>query len=57
MKKFLHLKMCLILGLFFPLAIAAQGVITGTITEASTNAPLPGANVEALLFLIFLVLK
>ncbi|MGK0254338.1 MAG: iron complex outermembrane receptor protein [Mariniflexile sp.] len=45
MKKFLHLKMCLILGLFFPLAIAAQGVITGTITEASTNAPLPGANV------------
>jgi iron complex outermembrane receptor protein len=45
MKNFLHFKICLILGLFFPLAIAAQGVITGTITEASTNAPLPGANV------------
>ncbi len=45
MKKILHIKICLIFGLFFPLAMMAQGTITGTITEANTNAPLPGANV------------
>ncbi|MEN3323540.1 TonB-dependent receptor [Mariniflexile soesokkakense] len=45
MKKFLLFKICLILGLFFPLAIAAQGIISGTITEAGTNTPLPGANI------------
>jgi iron complex outermembrane receptor protein len=45
MKNFLHFKICLIFGLFFPLAMMAQGTITGTITEASTNAPLPGANI------------
>ncbi|WP_308993172.1 TonB-dependent receptor [Mariniflexile litorale] len=45
MKNFSLFKICLILGLFFPLAIAAQGVITGTIIEAGTNAPLPGANI------------
>ncbi|RZW53930.1 MAG: TonB-dependent receptor [Flavobacteriaceae bacterium] len=28
-----------------PLAIFAQGTITGTITEASTSNPLPGANI------------
>lgn len=45
MKNFLRIKICLIFGLFFPLAMMAQGTITGTITEASTNAPLPGANI------------
>ena len=45
MKNFLRFKICLIFGLFFPLAMMAQGTITGTITEASTNAPLPGANI------------
>ena len=45
MKNFLRIKICLIFGLFFPSAMMAQGTITGTITEASTNAPLPGANI------------
>jgi iron complex outermembrane receptor protein len=29
----------------FPLGALAQGTVTGTITEASTGNPLPGANV------------
>ncbi|WP_445731133.1 TonB-dependent receptor [Mariniflexile sp.] len=45
MKNFLCLKICLVFGLLFPLAMVAQGTITGTITEAGTNAPLPGANI------------
>ncbi len=45
MKKLLHLKTCLILSLLFPLAMFAQGTITGTITEAGSNAPLLGANI------------
>lgn len=45
MKNFLRFKICLILGLLFPIAIAAQGIVTGTVTEAGTNAPLPGANI------------
>jgi iron complex outermembrane receptor protein len=31
--------------MLFPLAIFAQETVSGTITEASTNNPLPGANV------------
>jgi len=29
----------------FPLSVLAQGTVTGTVTEASTGEPLPGANV------------
>ncbi|MFI0428682.1 TonB-dependent receptor domain-containing protein [Mariniflexile sp. HMF6888] len=45
MKNFLLFKICLIVGLFFPLAIAAQGTITGTITDVGSNTPLPGVNI------------
>lgn len=45
MKKLLHFKMHLIALMIFPLSIIAQGTITGTITEASSNSPLSGANI------------
>lgn len=45
MKKFLHLKMCFVVLLCFPTIMMAQGTISGTVTEASTNEPLPGANI------------
>ncbi|MBP0904672.1 TonB-dependent receptor domain-containing protein [Mariniflexile gromovii] len=45
MKNFLLIKICLIVGLFFPMAMAAQGTITGTVTDVGSNTPLPGANV------------
>ncbi|MBV1923713.1 MAG: TonB-dependent receptor [Flavobacteriaceae bacterium] len=45
MKQNLLSKKILLLLLFFPLVIFAQESITGTITEASSGAPLPGANV------------
>ncbi|GGK13364.1 collagen-binding protein [Yeosuana aromativorans] len=45
MKKALHFNFYLIALLFFPLAMMAQGTITGTVTETSTKNPIPGANV------------
>ena len=45
MKQNLLSKKILLLLLFFPLVIFAQETVTGTVTEASTNAPLPGASV------------
>ena len=45
MKKFLHLKVCFIVLFCFPMIMMAQGTISGTVTEASSNQPLPGANV------------
>jgi iron complex outermembrane receptor protein len=45
MKQNLLSKKILLVLLFFPLVIFAQESITGTITESSTNAPLPGASV------------
>ena len=45
MIKLSHFKMCLFSLLFFPLAIFAQGSITGLVSEASTGNPLPGANI------------
>lgn len=45
MIKLSHFKMCLFILLFFPLAIFAQGSITGLVSEASTGNPLPGANI------------
>ena len=45
MKKSLLSKGYLLLVMLFPLAIFAQETVSGTITEASTNNPLPGANV------------
>ena len=45
MKNFLCLKMYLIVLLIFPATMMAQGTITGTVTEAGSNAPLPGANI------------
>jgi iron complex outermembrane receptor protein len=45
MKRTLHLKMLLFALMIFPSVIYAQGVITGTVTEASTGNPLPSANV------------
>ncbi|NNL33133.1 MAG: TonB-dependent receptor plug domain-containing protein, partial [Flavobacteriaceae bacterium] len=45
MKRTLRFNMLSFILMFIPLAIYAQGTITGTITEASTNNPLPGANI------------
>ena len=45
MKNFLHTKMLLFALLLSPIAIMAQGKVTGTVTEASTKSPLPGANI------------
>jgi iron complex outermembrane receptor protein len=46
MKHLLHLKMLLFALLIFPVTmVAQQGRITGTVTEASSKSPLPGANI------------
>jgi iron complex outermembrane receptor protein len=45
MKNFLCLKMYLVALIIFPATMMAQGTITGTVTEAGSNAPLPGANI------------
>lgn len=46
MKRLLQLKMLLFVLLIFPATmVAQQGIITGTVTEASSKSPLPGANV------------
>ena len=59
MKHLLHLKMLLLALLIFPATmVAQQGRVTGTITEASSKSPLPGANiiVKAPLMVLFLIL-
>ncbi|WP_347923073.1 TonB-dependent receptor [Pontimicrobium sp. SW4] len=40
-----YLKLFLLLICMLPLSVLAQGTVTGTVTEASTGDPLPGANV------------
>jgi len=45
MKQFNFIKLFTLLILVFPAFTLAQGTVTGTITEASTGNPLPGANV------------
>ncbi|MFD0844761.1 TonB-dependent receptor domain-containing protein [Flaviramulus multivorans] len=45
MKIFLHLKKNLLVLMIFPLTLLGQGTITGTITDGSSNTPLPGANI------------
>jgi iron complex outermembrane receptor protein len=45
MNRKLHLKILLLILIFIPSVIIAQGTISGTVTEAETNQPLPGANV------------
>ncbi|WP_166962696.1 TonB-dependent receptor [Yeosuana marina] len=45
MKKTLQFNFYLFVLLFSPLAMMAQGMITGTVIETSSNSPIPGANV------------
>ena len=45
MRKTLRIIKISIILLIFPIAISAQGTISGTITEASTGDPLIGANI------------
>jgi len=45
MKQFDFIKLFVLLILIFPAFSFAQGAVNGTITEASTGNPLPGANV------------
>jgi iron complex outermembrane recepter protein len=48
MKQIYFLKLLFLIMVFLPLSVFAQGAqgkVTGTVTEASTNSPLPGVNV------------
>jgi iron complex outermembrane receptor protein len=45
MKQFNFIKLFTLLVLIFPFLSFSQGIVTGTIIEASTGNPLPGANV------------
>ena len=45
MSKLLHFKMYVLALLFFPVMAFAQGNISGTVTDGTSNLPLPGANV------------
>ncbi|GAA4279952.1 TonB-dependent receptor [Gaetbulibacter aestuarii] len=45
MKKLLHSKLFFYLLFFVPIAVMAQGTVTGTVTEADGQTPLPGANI------------
>ncbi len=45
MKKTLLSKFYLLVAFLIPVSIFAQGTITGTVNDASTNNPVPGANV------------
>ncbi len=45
MKQHYFLRLLMYLMVMFPLSALAQGTITGTVTEAISGLPLPGANV------------
>ncbi|MDG2349767.1 MAG: carboxypeptidase-like regulatory domain-containing protein, partial [Flavobacteriaceae bacterium] len=45
MKQIYCLRLFMFIMVMFPLTSFAQGTVSGTITEASTGNPLPGANV------------
>ena len=45
MKQVYFLRLLVFAIAFLPLSVFAQGTVSGTITEASTNNPLPGANI------------
>ncbi|MCB0462238.1 MAG: TonB-dependent receptor [Flavobacteriaceae bacterium] len=45
MKQIYCLRLFMYLIVMFPLCAFAQGTVSGTVTEASTGNPLPGANV------------
>ena len=45
MEKLLHFKLFFYLLFFVPIAMIAQGTVTGTVTEADGQTPLPGANI------------
>lgn len=45
MKQIYCLRLFMYLMVMFPLCAFAQGTVSGTVTEASTGNPLPGANV------------
>ncbi len=45
MKQNNYFRVLMYVLLMFPLCVFAQGTVTGTITEASTGSPLPGANI------------
>lgn len=45
MKQTYYLKLLLYIMAILPIGVLAQGTITGTVTEASTGNPLPGANI------------
>ena len=39
------LTKCLWLFVLFPLSLFAQDIVTGTVTEAASGLPIPGANI------------
>jgi iron complex outermembrane receptor protein len=45
MIRFLQFKINLLIFLLAPFAVMAQGTVTGSVSEASTGNPLPGANI------------
>jgi len=45
MKQIYCVRLFMYLMVMFPLCAFAQGTVSGTVTEASTGNPLPGANV------------
>jgi iron complex outermembrane recepter protein len=45
MKQIYYLKLLFYIMALLPIGVLAQGTVTGTVTEASTGNPLPGANI------------
>jgi len=45
MKQIYYLKLLFYIITLLPIGVLAQGTVTGTVTEASSGNPLPGANV------------